>query len=133
MIAVDTNVLVRLVTRDDPEQFAAARSALESATILLISPTVMLELEWVLRHCYQFGLAEIQETLRRVLGLDKALFHDRRELLQALEWHADGLDFADALHLAMSSGAQELLTFDRQLASRAEALGCRPAVRRPGS
>jgi predicted nucleic acid-binding protein len=52
--------------------------------------------------------------------------------MDALEWHEEGLDFADALHLSSSSHCSEFLTFDdKRFARRARKRGMRPAVRVP--
>ena len=53
MIAVDTNILVRLLTEDDPKQTTAARSVFAAGPIW-IAKTVLLETGWVLRSHYRF-------------------------------------------------------------------------------
>ena len=50
---------------------------------------------------------------------------------RALEWHRQGMDFADALHLARSEGCGALISFDRRLVLLAGQLNLQPAVRRP--
>ena len=62
MVAVDTNVLVRLLTGDEPAQTARARAIFERETVLL-AKTVILESEWVLRRRYRFGSARIADAL----------------------------------------------------------------------
>lgn len=66
MIAVDTNVLVRLLTADDPKQLAAARSLFASDPIW-VAKTVLLETGWVLRSLYGFETA-IHEAFTKLLG-----------------------------------------------------------------
>lgn len=128
MIAVDTNLLVRVVTRDDPQQAERAVQVLEEADSLFIPKTVLLELEWVLRYSYELPVAVIADALRRLLGYRKARIEDRPAVLQALAWYATGLDFADALHLASSSAAERFVTFDRKLKKAAGALADGPVV-----
>ena len=127
MTALDTNVLVRVVTADDPEQLATALAVMRSGPLYL-PKTVVLELEWVLRYCYKLTREAVLLALRMVLGYRALLVEDRGAVLRALEWHAQGLDFADALHLAASAAAERFATFDRNLAEGAEAAGAAPAV-----
>lgn len=119
MIAVDTNVIVSLVTRDDPDQAEAARRLFLEADRLWLAKTVLLETEWVLRYSYDLDPETIRKTLRKLLGFGPLQFEDRRAVEEALEWHAQGLDFADALHLASSSEAKTFATFDHKFAKRA--------------
>ncbi|MBI3210938.1 MAG: type II toxin-antitoxin system VapC family toxin [Candidatus Solibacter usitatus] len=98
MIAVDTNVLVRLLTGDDPVQAAAARSLFASGPIW-IAKTVLLETVWVLRRLYGFEVDTIQAALRRLLGLKNVHAEDESAVAAALELTARGMEFADALHV----------------------------------
>ena len=118
MIALDTNVLVRVVTADDPEQLEIALRVFRSSP-LWISKTVLLETEWVLRYSYELAPAAILEALRRLLGFRNLQVEDRGAVLQALSLFEAGVDFADALHLASSCEAERFVTFDRTLAQRA--------------
>lgn len=68
MIAVDTNVVVRLLTGDDREQSAAAAS-LFAAEPVWIAKTVLLEAGWVLRRLYGFGDGEIRDAFTKLPGL----------------------------------------------------------------
>jgi predicted nucleic-acid-binding protein len=118
MIALDTNVLVRLVTADDPEQLEIALKVFRSGP-LWIPKTVLLETEWVLRYCYELAPDAIFNALRRLLGLRNLQVEDRGAVLRALSLFEAGVDFADALHLASSSDAERFATFDRTLEQRA--------------
>jgi len=118
MKSVDTNVLVRLLTGDDPDQARIAASEMSSSPIYLAT-TVLLETEWVLRHAYGFSAPQINLALTRLISLDGATVQSESAVRSALRWHAQGMDFADALHLASSHGAEELISFDRRLVSRA--------------
>ena len=119
MKAVDTNVLVRVLTRDDPEQARAAAEVMRSGPVF-IACTVLLETEWVLRHAYGFDRAEIGRALRALVDLTGVVVDGEAAVRSALAWHASGIDLADALHLARSADADELVTFDRRFAKRAE-------------
>jgi predicted nucleic-acid-binding protein len=120
---VDTNVLVRLLTLDDPAQAALARQVFTEAAVIHIPVTVFLETEWVLRYSYGFGATEIAEALRKVLALPNVQTAASEALRVALGDLAQGLDFADALHLALSPAEAILLTFDRAFVRKATRLG----------
>jgi predicted nucleic acid-binding protein len=127
VISLDTNVLVRLLTRDDEAQFQKAY-ALFSKREVYICETVLLETEWVLRHAYEYPPAEIRGALRKVIDLPNVSVSDPPRVALALEWHEKGLDFADALHLAGSQHTEGMATFDKKLIERASDLGSCPPV-----
>ncbi len=128
MKAVDTNILVRLLTRDDPAQAAAAAAEMRAGP-LYISATVLLETEWVLRHAYKFVQEQVGDALLAVVNLSGATIDDEAPVRAALRWHADGMDFADALHLAKAHEADEFVTFDRRFASKSAQLDAKPRLR----
>ncbi len=68
MIALDTNVVVRLLVNDDPSQTRRARTLLATRTVL-VTPTVLLETEWVLRGAYGISRSALARSLRGLLGL----------------------------------------------------------------
>jgi predicted nucleic-acid-binding protein len=127
MLAVDTNVVVRFLTRDDARQTARAEELLRSEQIL-ISKTVLLETEWVLRYSYGFDREAIETVVRGVAGLPTVHFEDMATVARALDWFAAGMDFADALHLAGSSSADGFATFDKKLVSTARRVAAVPGV-----
>ena len=114
MIAIDTNVLVRFLTRDDPAQAARARALIDTDSVFLLQ-TVILETAWVLRTRYRFDRAAIAGGLRQFLGLPSVTVEGPEAVAQALDLHDQGFDFADALHLASSRRAGAFATFDRAL------------------
>ena len=116
MISLDTNVIVRVVTADDPQQLAVAVKTLESDRLWLCK-TVMLECEWVLRYTYKLSREAILASFQRLLGYPNLQVEDRSAVLQALVLYRDGLDFADAVHLVSSLPAERFATFDRDLAT----------------
>lgn len=124
MIALDTNVVVRLLVDDDPAQTRRARKRLEGVTALIV-PTVLLETEWVLRGAYQIDRTGIAGSIRRLLGLPAIAASNAEAIAQALEWFESGLDFADALHLALAGEAEEFVTFDARLVKRARRISAR--------
>ena len=125
MRAVDTNVLVRLRTDDDDAQTQIARRLMAAGEVF-ISATVLLETEWVLRGAYSFAPIEVNHALRALGGLPGVSFEAPEGVAQALNWHREGMDFADALHLAKAAGCNAFATFDRKLAKKAKALGTIP-------
>lgn len=116
--AIDTNVVIRFLVADDKRQADKARQFIEGGEIFL-SSTVLLECEWVLRSGYGIGGDAIIAALRSLAGLPGATIENPEQLASALDWMEDGMDFADALHLAKAQGCEAFVTFDRALASHA--------------
>ena len=73
------------------------------------------------------------KALSGVVGYTNATVEDRSAVLRALTWHAQGMDFTDALHLASAREAMAFATFDRELAAAATSRSAAPAVRLLGS
>jgi predicted nucleic-acid-binding protein len=122
MLAVDTNIVVRYLTADDPDQSARARELVNSADIF-VSSTVFLETEWVLRSTYGFSAAQIVDRLRAFAGLTQVTLEAPDATAMALDWMAAGMDFADALHLTAAEPCEAFVTFDRKLGRLARRLG----------
>jgi predicted nucleic-acid-binding protein len=121
VLAVDTNVIVRYLTRDDAEQFARA-SALIGSEDIYVCTTVLLETEWVLRRGYRFSRERIIAALAAFSGLPRVTLEDPTVAARALDWMRNGMDFADALHLAQAEGCEAFVSFDQQFATVANAL-----------
>lgn len=121
MIALDTNVVVRILTRDEPVQTQRAVELFASGALWL-PRTVLLETEWVLRSAYSLSPETILDGFRYLLGYPPLETEDHAGLLRALRWYEQGLDFADALHLASLGPAERFATFDGALARRAASL-----------
>lgn len=111
MLALDTNVVVRYLTQDQPDQAAKAQSIIDHDHVF-VATTVLLETEWVLRSSYDFDASQIVAALRSFAGLPNVTVEDPGRLDAALSHAAAGMDFADALHLAAASGCDALLSFD---------------------
>lgn len=125
MRAIDTNVVVRFLTADDPRQAKAAKATI-SAGDIFVSTTVVLESEWVLRAGYGLGAYEVAAGLRGLAGLPGVEFEAGPEVAQALYWMCEGMDFADALHLVQAGHCSAFVTFDRKLAKKAKSLSMVP-------
>ncbi len=111
MISVDTNIVVRLLTKDDVEQFQQSLKLFQEKEIF-ICDTVILETEWVLRFAYKFSSSEIDQAFTRLFGLPNVYLANANAISQVLEWHQAGLDFADAFHLVKSQHCSQLYPFD---------------------
>lgn len=122
MLAVDTNVVVRYLTRDDAEQFAQASVLIRDEDVYVCT-TVLLETEWVLRRAYRFGRDQIVQALSAFAGLPRVTLEDAALTAKALAWAAQGMDFADALHLASAGTCEAFVSFDRRLAVVANSVG----------
>lgn len=125
MIAVDTNVVVRLLTDDDPQQTRKV-VALFAAYDVYVSKTVLLETAWILKFSYELNREQIDRSLRALLGTPGVSAEEPQQVALALDWFGQGLDFADALHLAGSVGTERFATFDRRLIRRAAAIAGLP-------
>lgn len=121
MLAVDTNLVVRLVTNDDKAQATRAK-AVFAANDIFVPKTVLLEAEWVLRFTYELDRSSILRGLRGVLGMANVTGEDGANVAKALDWYERGLDLADAFHLSASSDAKRFATFDAKLVKRARGL-----------
>jgi predicted nucleic-acid-binding protein len=122
MTAVDTNVLVRLLTQDDPKQAAAARS-LFAAGPIWVAKTVLLETGWVLRSLYGFHESAIRDALTKLLGLKNVHTEDKASMADALALTAHGIDLADAIHLSSRPTGALFVSFGRSFVRRANRAG----------
>lgn len=134
MIGLDTNALARYYIDDDADaeaqrQRKAARRLIESGQPLMVSKSVILEFEWVMRGYYGFAQAEVASVMRHLLEQVHIAVEDRDAVEQALSNCEAGIDFADALHHASYRSCNSVATFDdRKFARRARKLGLTPAV-----
>ena len=119
MIAIDTNIVVRFLTHDDEDQYQKAYKLFNDHDVF-IADTVILETEWVLRFAYNFDTRQITNALTRLFGLPNVHINHPPSLAQALAWHLQGLDFADAFHLATSQQCKTFFTFDKKMINAAK-------------
>jgi predicted nucleic-acid-binding protein len=114
MSAVDTNVLIRLIITDTPEQTKSARAKLEEG--VFVSHGVLMESEWVLRSVYRLERDQIGSALRTLVTEDAVDVVDEDAVLWALDRYLEGADLTDMLHLVSATSRGPFLTFDRALA-----------------
>ena len=119
MIAVDTNVLVRLLTGDEPKQEAAARSLFASEPIW-IAKTVLLETGWVLRSLYGFEESAIRDAFTKLLGLKNVQAEDESSVAAALALTMQGIELADAMHVSSRPADAAFVSFDKSFVQRAK-------------
>lgn len=129
MIAIDTNILVRFLTRDDESQHLKSVELFRNNRVMILD-TVWMETEWVLRYAYDFPVTEIVSAFRGVLGLSGVTTENLSRLVSALEWHQSGFDFADALHLAGAVETKAFYTFDQAFIQSAISVS-NPPVKSP--
>ena len=118
MRAIDTNVLVRALTGDDADQSARA-VALIGTHPIFIPVTVVLEREWVLRSRYAIAPKVVAQAIEKIAALANVVLGERQAVVAAAAKAAQGWDFADALHHALSHGCDDFVTLDADLARRA--------------
>ncbi len=137
MIGLDTNILARYYVQateglDGPATFRqceAARALVDSGKRLMVSKTVVLELEWVLRGRYELTARQVLKVMSHLLGIAHVELEDRVAVQAATEALAHGLDFADALHHASCRACASMATFDdRGFARKAKRAGLKPPV-----
>jgi predicted nucleic-acid-binding protein len=127
VITLDTNLLARLLLRDDTRQHEQVKRLLAQPGSFTAPVTVMLELVWVLEvnDCTR---AEIVNGLGLLLGLPNFGPERPEALRRALHWYREGMDFADALHLALSAHTQQVSTLDKAFVRQARRAGAPPPV-----
>jgi predicted nucleic-acid-binding protein len=122
VIALDTNVLVRILVEDDAKQTAKAAALVagleRTQERAYVPEMVVCELCWVLATCYDFGRAEIVAAMRRLTAAKQLVFDRYDAVLRALQAYETGRgDFADYLirEVARAAGCTTVATFDRKL------------------
>ncbi len=121
MISVDTNIIIRFLTHDDERQYKKSFSIFNSQDVF-IPDTVILETEWVLRYAYSFSPEDIRHAFISLFGLKNVHLSNPTFISQALEWHKQGMDFSDALHLTHCQQYEKLYTFDKKFSLTAKDL-----------
>ena len=124
MRAVDTNVLVRLITRDDATQARAAESFIAGGA--WVSLLEVAEIAWVLATVYGLSARDVAQAIEMLLRHESLVLQDAETIEEALRLYrtTPGLGFSDCLmlHLAKRAGHVPLGTFDRKLGRVAGAL-----------
>jgi predicted nucleic-acid-binding protein len=122
MLAIDTNLVIRYLVADDAGQAAKARKLIDNNDVFVCT-TVMLETESVLRSVYGFSALQWAKALTEFAGLPRVTLEDSTAVTNALGWVRQRIDFADGLHLAKAEGCDAFISFDRELAAAANAVG----------
>jgi predicted nucleic-acid-binding protein len=119
MQAVDTNVLIRALIRDDPEQGPPAEAFIRDHAPVWVSHVVLVETVWVLESVYDCGKPQLVEALTRIIDNRELFLEEPAVVRAALEmYQAKGkLQFEDCmiLEIARKAGHVPLATFDRAL------------------
>lgn len=132
MDSLDTNILIRYYTDDDPVQSPLAVRLLEERAPLFVPLTVVQELFWVLESHCELPKARLLKILRHLLALPAVEVQHHEAVDAAVRYFESGLSFDDALHLAVSAGCGAFWTFDdRGFARKAARLRLQPACRIP--
>ncbi len=117
MRAVDTNVLIRLITGDDEKRAMAAEAFVEKG--VWISHLVLAETAWVLRDAYDLGHAEVAAAIDMLVNNGNVALQDLDVVVNALEHYRrkPKIGFSDCLilEIAKKAGHLPLGTFDRDL------------------
>lgn len=123
MIALDTNLVLRLIVEDDPGQLAVTREIVAAAEAAgetcLLTDVVLCEIEWVLLSAYGATKADVLAAIQSLAAERLFDFEDRARLHRALDSYQRGRgDLSDYLigHTATALGARTTFTFDRGLA-----------------
>lgn len=121
MLALDTNILVRLLTNDDQAQAQRVQEALDveltAGRECLVGHIVLCELVWVLVRLYGYSVLQCQQTMASLLGFAGLRFESMPTVLAAFKaWQRDGGDWADHLIGAQMQalGCAAVLTLDKR-------------------
>ena len=127
MIGLDTNILVRLLVRDDEEQHRRTVALLERGTgageTFFVGDVVLAEVVWVLQARYRLARPEIVGALRALLEAEQVVFESTDRCLRALRrFEAGRGGFADYLiaERASDAGCASLATFDQALLAESD-------------
>lgn len=125
MIGLDTNVLVRYLTQDDPEQSERANRLIETyctrKTPGRVAMIVLCELVWVLRGAYHYDKPLVVEVLDQILATADLEVENEEVAGQALSAYRDGpADFSDYVitYANCAAGCEVTYSFDRKLAKQ---------------
>lgn len=116
-LTLDTNVLVRLATQDNPQQAAAALKVLQTASLIAVPSTALCEMVWVLIRGYRYTPEQVAHAIRTLLQVSQVVCNTPA-VLAGLALLQSGGDFADGV-IAFEGelmGGQEFVTFDKAAA-----------------
>ena len=122
LTGIDTNVLVRYLTEDDPAQARKAAAWIQTTTVrntrVFLSVIVLCELAWVLRGAYDVSKADLLVTLDRLMATSQFAIGDKDIVRAGIEAYRTGrADFADYVigQIHQTAGCTTTVTFDRRL------------------
>ena len=121
-LAIDTNILLRYIVRNNQEQAEVARHFIESLTPErpgFISREVALEFVWVLERSYNYPRGKLADTMLSLTSAPNIVVESKEDVVNAVtRYGQSSADFSDLLILAASKrvGATSLYTFDQKLA-----------------
>ena len=121
MTAIDTNVLVRYLTRDDDPQFQRVLQMLNRKRAqFFVCDLVLAEADWVLRSLYDWTSAEVSDAFALLTTIHNLVFEDESRLRSSLKALRAGADLADELivRACRDHGAKGFATFDKDIIRR---------------
>jgi len=120
VIAIDTNVALRLILGDDEKQ-GAAIARLMARSPLFVSLTVLVEVGWVLESRYRLPRDHVANAIACLLTLDGIEIARARLIDWAVDRYRAGADWADLIHVIAASKLDGFATLDRDLHRRTRA------------
>jgi predicted nucleic-acid-binding protein len=123
-ISADTNLLVRIIANDDPDQARTAGALLRDAELVAISLPCMCEFSWVLEKVYQLSRSDIAFAIREIVGRANVVA-DHGSVATGLRMLDAGGDFADGAIAASGAmlGGEVFVSFDRKAVKRSATIG----------
>ena len=101
VIGIDTNILIRWITLDDPIQCRKVAEVFQRHHLteeIFVADTVLIELEWVLSSIYNFQREQISDALRMIIRTRQFLFRNKETIIRAIDQYNNGeRDFSDCM------------------------------------
>lgn len=129
IIAIDTNILIRVITEDDPEQSRRAQQELVAVDQVIVPTHVLCEVVWLLSGRYQHARADLIDVIETILAT-RTMLVDHDAIASGLALLKAGGDFADGViaHQGRAAGAEVFVSFDAKAIKllRQQGLPARP-------
>jgi predicted nucleic-acid-binding protein len=125
VIGLDTNVLVRYITQDDPKQSRLANALIEGlddTSPSFVTLVTLVELCWVLESSYSFSRQQFAEVMQTLMAVDAIKLDRAASVASAVRSYvSSNADFSDCLieRLSVSAGCERTMTFDKAAAKSA--------------